>query len=226
MVPLAALLAGGGPPGHGQRPRRALPSHVHHPPAPRDPGGHGLRPRPRSAGLRRGRRRQRGPPRQRRGGGGGPTGPACPLAATGGARVPAPGQDLGRRHGNARQDDHLGAHGLAPSRLRAGSRVPRRRRDEEPRPGLPAGRRPPASSSRATSTTPPSSTAGRSSCTTSRSTSSSATSSSTTRTSSPTCPPFSTRSARSWRSFRKTAPSWSTSMIRESSTSRRSPARR
>ena len=135
--------------------------------------------------------------RQRRGGRGDPPRPACPLPATGGPAVPAAGEDLGRHHGNARQDDDLGPDRLAAARLGSRPGLHRRRarcRTSAAATGAAAAR---TSCSRATSTTRPSSTAGRSSCTTSRCTSSSATSSTTTPTSTRTFRRSSRRFARS-----------------------------
>ena len=130
-------------------------------------------------------RRQRRHPRQRRGGGSRAARPACPLAATGDPPVPAARKDLRRHHGHARQDDDLGADGLAAARLRARPGLPGRRARCRTSGAGTAGAAARTSCSRGTSTTPPSSTAGRSSSTTSRSTSSSATSSTTTRISIP-----------------------------------------
>ena len=114
---------GGGPPGH-----RAATTTLYPPMSTtlerlEIPVATGFAAGPRSAGHRRGRRRERRPPRQRRGGGGGPARPPCPLAATGRARAPAAGKDLDRHHGDPRQDDDLGADGLAAPRFRTGSRA-------------------------------------------------------------------------------------------------------
>ena len=175
--------------------------------------------------TRRGRRRERRPARQRRGGRGGPPRPACPLAATGGARIPAAGEDLDRHHGDPRQDDDLGADVVAAPRFRTGSRASSSAARCRISAGVIAAAPAPTSCSKATSTTRRSSTGAPSFCTTSRSTSSSATSSSTMPISMPTSRPCSTRSARSWRSCPKTASSSSTPTILASWTSPARPAR-
>ena len=185
MVPLAALLL---EEGH----RVTGSDHTLYPPMSTTlerlgiPVAAGLRRRPRPAGLRRRRRRQRRAAGQRRGGRGGPPRAACPLAATGGAPVPAAGQDLDRHHGHPRQDHDLGADVVAAARLGTRPGLPRRRRDEEPRPRLSPRRRPALRARGRRVQRGVLRPRRRSSCTTSRGTSSSATSSSTTPTSMPT----------------------------------------
>ena len=135
MVPLAALLLEQGHRVTGSD-LAALPSHVHHPAnawASRSPQGFSppstsrrtatsssSATRPSATTSRRPRRRGAGLPVL-----------SLPQAVR---AVPAAGQDLRRHHGDARQDDDLGADGVAPARLRARSGLPRRRRDAEPRP--------------------------------------------------------------------------------------------
>ena len=103
------------------------------------PVAQGIRRGPRPVGLRRRHRRQRRDARQPRGRRGHPPGPACPLDATGDPRVPAARQDLGRRDRDAREDDDLRADRLAPARFRPRPGIPRRRRDDQRGPRVPAG---------------------------------------------------------------------------------------